>query len=63
MGVEWNLRTDRASDPAAWERLRRAFEDLWASASILTPKWVSAYALRAREAARTAVPGGNRCLP
>ena len=57
MGVEWNLRTDRASNPAAWERLRRAFEDLWASASLLTPEWVSAYALRAREAARTRARG------
>ena len=57
VGVEWNLRTDRASNPAAWERLRRAFEDLWASASLLTPEWVSAYALRAREAARTRARG------
>lgn len=48
-GLEWNLRVDRARDPAAYERVAAAFEDLWQSSRVLSDAWVSQYASRAPE--------------
>jgi len=48
-GVEWNLRVDRDRDPAAYERVVEAFEDLWKLGRALDAKWIDDYAARARE--------------
>jgi superfamily II DNA or RNA helicase/diadenosine tetraphosphate (Ap4A) HIT family hydrolase/SOS-response transcriptional repressor LexA len=56
-GVEWNLRADRQAQPAAYARVREAFDDLWLAASPLTAEWVSGYAARARATAVAPVPG------
>ncbi|MBI3726265.1 DEAD/DEAH box helicase family protein [bacterium] len=47
-GIEWNLRSDRDRDPAAYELIARAFESLWPRATSLTAEWVAEYAKRAR---------------
>ncbi len=56
-GVEWNLRVDRWRDPDAVDRVRAAFQALWASASPLTQAWVAAYAQRARQQVARLPPG------
>ncbi|MCA9716708.1 MAG: DEAD/DEAH box helicase family protein, partial [Myxococcales bacterium] len=45
-GVEWNLRMESARDPAAYEAIVRAFEQLWACASPLDEAWLAEYARR-----------------
>ncbi len=47
-GVEWNLRVDRDRDATAYNRVRDAFEKLWASARKLDAEWIADYATRAR---------------
>lgn len=49
-GVEWNLRTERATAPEAWTRLVGAFNELWASSLPLTADWLVAYERRVRTA-------------
>ncbi|ABS28171.1 type III restriction protein res subunit [Anaeromyxobacter sp. Fw109-5] len=56
-GVEWNLRVDRATDPAAYDRTKNEFEALWARARALTLDWVASYAARARKTALPPPPG------
>ncbi|MGH7487293.1 MAG: HIT domain-containing protein, partial [bacterium] len=47
-GIEWNLRVDRDRDGVAYERIREAFDAIWARTRRLDPDWIAAYALRAR---------------
>ena len=47
-GIEWNLRSDRDRDSAAYEQIVRAFDNLWPKATPLTAEWVADYAKRAR---------------
>ena len=54
-GIEWNLRVDR--DGAAYERIRDAFDHLWARTRRLDPEWIAAYALRARRLQLPLPPG------
>jgi superfamily II DNA or RNA helicase/diadenosine tetraphosphate (Ap4A) HIT family hydrolase len=56
-GVEWNLRVDRATEPAAYDRTKHEFELLWGRARTLTLEWVASYASRARRAALPPPPG------
>lgn len=51
-GVEWNLRVDRARDPAAFARVAESFEALWRHARALDEAWLRAYAERATREAR-----------
>jgi superfamily II DNA or RNA helicase/diadenosine tetraphosphate (Ap4A) HIT family hydrolase/HKD family nuclease/SOS-response transcriptional repressor LexA len=46
--IEWNLRVDRARDPAAYRSVCDAFEKLWKLARPLDSDWIDAYAARAR---------------
>lgn len=55
-GVEWNLRTERATAPDAWTRLVGAFDELWASSLPLTADWLVAYERRVRTAPARALP-------
>jgi len=59
-GIEWNLRTDRASAPAAWTDLGRSFEALWRLATPLSAEWLSGYEERALREARPLPPGEER---
>ncbi|MEY3012504.1 MAG: hypothetical protein RIT45_1239, partial [Pseudomonadota bacterium] len=52
-GVEWNLRLDRAADLSAWQRLRQAFDALWADAEPLDAGFVAAYRERVRQTVST----------
>jgi superfamily II DNA or RNA helicase/diadenosine tetraphosphate (Ap4A) HIT family hydrolase/HKD family nuclease len=45
-GIEWNLRVERATDPAAYADLGAAFTTLWAFATPLTADWLAGYADR-----------------
>ncbi len=47
-GIEWNLRIDRAQDQAGFERIRGAFDKLWALGQNLREEWLEAYSDRAR---------------
>lgn len=47
-GIEWNLGFSRQKEPETFERLCRAFEDLWQKARPLSADWVDEYAARAR---------------
>lgn len=57
-GVEWNLRVDRDRDPAAYQRVREAFDALWSRARVPDSAWLADYAARAvRE--RAPMPAGE----
>lgn len=56
-GIEWNLRVDRDRDAPAYDRVRDAFESLWAQGRDLDSHWVAQYAERARELAHALPPG------
>jgi superfamily II DNA or RNA helicase/HKD family nuclease len=58
-GIEWNLRVERGRDPAAYEAVKAAFEELWRRALPITSDWVRAYAERAREEVRGSLPHGE----
>jgi superfamily II DNA or RNA helicase/diadenosine tetraphosphate (Ap4A) HIT family hydrolase/SOS-response transcriptional repressor LexA len=58
-GIEWNLRVERGRDPAAYEAVRAAFEELWQRAIPLTSDWVRAYVERAREESPARLPPGE----
>ncbi len=60
-GVEWNLRLDRAKDPAAFAALTAAFEHRYAAARPLDAAYVSDYAKRARP--RPLPPGEDEAVP
>ena len=62
-GVEWNLRVDRWRDPETFDRVRSAFQSLWASAAPLTADWVTAYAERARRQPALLPPGESEVEP
>jgi len=49
-GIEWNLRIDRTRDPGGFERIRSAFDKLWALGHDLQEEWLEAYSDRARSA-------------
>ena len=51
-GVEWNLRVERRLDPAAWDRVAAAAEQLRSSSRALDAAWLDAYRVRARRAER-----------
>ncbi len=57
-GIEWNLRIDRDSDAAGYERSVSAFQALWERARPLDASWIADYAKRAR-AASTRLPSGE----
>src|SRR5690606_31310966 len=50
-GIEWNLRAERERDQEAYDRVARAFDGLWATATPLTSAWIDSYRARARAAA------------
>jgi diadenosine tetraphosphate (Ap4A) HIT family hydrolase len=56
-GIEWNLRVDRDRDAFGYQRIREAFEDLWARARRLDPEWIAEYARRARKVQLPFPPG------
>ncbi len=68
--IEWNLRVDRARDPAAYQSVCGAFEKLWKLARPLDSDWIDAYAARARARPQMLPSGGgatvepsmSRCL-
>ena len=51
-GVEWNLRVERRLDPAAWDRVAGAAEQLQSSSRALDAAWLAAYRVRARRSER-----------
>lgn len=62
-GVEWNLRVERWRDPEAFDRICRAFEATWATATPLTTAWVEAYAHRARQQSMSLPQGETETEP
>lgn len=62
-GIEWNLRTDRSQDPAAYGLIKGEFELLWDLSRPLTYDWVTAYAARVHLAPRAFPPGEMEAEP
>ncbi len=62
-GIEWNLRTDRSQDPAAYGIIKGEFELLWDLSRPLTYDWVTAYAARVHLAPRAFPPGEMEAEP
>lgn len=56
-GVEWNLRVDRASEPARVEAIRDAFDALWRRGRVIDDAWLDDYRLRVRDAKFDLPPG------
>ncbi len=52
VGVEWNLRTEAARDPAAYAAIVGAFDELWARARTLDEVWLQEYARRSADNAQ-----------
>ena len=46
-GVEWNLCVSRGHDPAAFDEVARAFEELWPAGRVVDRAWIEAYRERA----------------
>jgi len=56
-GIEWNLRVDREVDRIGFERVSKAFEELWQFACVLDADWIADYSLRARRDSIPLPPG------
>lgn len=56
-GIEWNLRVDRDRDAVAYQRVREAFDEVWAMARPLDAAWIEGYAKRARRRQGAPPPG------
>ncbi|MFT4974998.1 MAG: superfamily II DNA or RNA helicase/HKD family nuclease [Myxococcota bacterium] len=62
-GVEWNLRLERARQPAAYAEVVSAFGALWDAGRVLDAPWVADYEARAAVAAAALPPGEIEATP